>query len=127
VCVADIARWRVALQRGRSPTIRSQPDADAAVDLHKLDTRLARVHKDRGWKMFALIVTYIAFVAFAPWASVLAPAAAIAASDLLSALDVKRLCVVIAASIALTAAFAFAGAARRRRIQLVVAPFLAAD
>src|SRR2546421_186600 len=49
VSVADIAQSLVDLQKGRTPTIRSQPDADAAADLHELDTRLARVHKDRGW------------------------------------------------------------------------------
>jgi hypothetical protein len=126
VSVANIARSLVDLQKGRTPTIRSQPDAEAAADLHELDTRLARVHKDRGWTMFALVLTYIAFVVFAPWASVLAPAAAIAASLLLSAVDATRLWLVIAAGIALTAAFAFAGAARRRRIPLAVAAFLAA-
>jgi len=126
VSVADIAPSLVDLQKGRTPTIRSQPDADAAADLHELDTRLARVHKDRGWTMFALIVTYIAFVVFAPRASVLAAVAAIAASLLLSAVDATRLWLVIAASIALTAAFAFAGTARRRLIPVVVASFLAA-
>jgi hypothetical protein len=126
VSVADIAPSLVDLRKGRTPTIRSQPDADAAADLHELDTHLARVHKDRGWTMFALVVTYIALVAFAPRASVLAPAAAIVASLVLSAVDATRLWLVIAASIALTVAFACAGAARRRLLPVAVAAFLAA-
>jgi hypothetical protein len=126
VSVADIAPSLVDLSKGRTPTIRSEPDGNAARDLQQLDTRLARVHKDRGWTMFALVVTYVAFVALAPWASVLAPAAAIGASLILSALGVTRLWLVIAAIVALTAAFALAGAARRRLIPVVVAIFLAA-
>ena len=126
VSVADIATSLVDLRQGRTPTIRSGPDDDAAADLQKLDTRLARVHKDRGWTMFALVLTYIALVAFAPRASVLAPAAAIAASLVLSALGATRLWLVIAVSIALTAVFAFAGSRRRRRIPVAVAVFLIA-
>ena len=121
VSVADIAPSLVDLREGRTPTIRSDPDRDAAQDLRELDTRLTRVHKDRGWTMFALVVTYLAFVALAPRAAVLAPAAAIGASLILSALGATRLWLVIAVSIALTAAFAFAGAARRRLIPVAVA------
>jgi hypothetical protein len=126
VSVADIAPSLVDLRKGETPTIRSEPDRDAAGDLQELDTRLTRTHRDRGWTMFALVVMYIAFVALAPRASVLAPAGAIGASLILSALGATRLWLVIAASVALTAAFAFAGTARRRRIPVAVAIFLVA-
>ena len=48
VSVADIAPTLVALEAGRSPPISSEPDADAQQDLRELDTRLTRVHHDRG-------------------------------------------------------------------------------
>ena len=49
VSIADLAPTAVALQEGRPPRIRSEQDGDAADDLRALDTRLARVHHDRGW------------------------------------------------------------------------------
>ena len=49
VSVADLAPSLVDLRAGRTPTIRSHPDHDTVQDLRELDTRLARVHNDRGW------------------------------------------------------------------------------
>jgi mono/diheme cytochrome c family protein len=122
VSMTDITQTAVALATHRKPDIRALPGT--RTDLTALDQRLTRVHHDRGWTMLALIVTYAAFVAFAPAASVLAPAAAIAASLVLSALGATRLWVVIVGTVGLTVAFALAAGARRRFIPAAVFVFL---
>jgi hypothetical protein len=60
VSIADIAPTAVALQEGRSPSIHSEPDQHAAEDLRALDTRLARVHHDRGWVFVTVGLTILA-------------------------------------------------------------------
>ena len=79
-------------------------------DLRALDDRMTRVHRDRGWAMVALVLTYIALVLFTRTAAVTASAAAITASLVLSALGATRFWLVLAAIVALTAALAVAGA-----------------
>ncbi|HKC21136.1 MAG TPA: c-type cytochrome [Gaiellaceae bacterium] len=122
VSMTDITQTAVALAEHRKPDIRAVPGTRA--DLTALDRRLTRVHHDRGWTMFALVLTYAALIAFAPAASVLAPAAAIAASLVLSALGATRIWLVIAAMVGLTVLLTLAGAARRRFIPAVVMVFL---
>ena len=122
VSMTDITQTAVALAGHKKPVIRAVPGT--RTDLTKLDQRLARVHRDRGWTMFALILTYAALIAFAPAAGVLAAPAAIAASLVLSALGATRVWVVIAGTVGLTVAFALAGGARRRLIPAVVFVFL---
>jgi mono/diheme cytochrome c family protein len=122
VSMTDITQTAVALAEQGKPDIRSVPGTRA--DLTALDQRMARVHRARGWTMFALILTYAALVAFAPTASVLASAAAITATLLLSALGATRLWVVIVGSVGLTVALALAVGARRRFIPAAVFVFL---
>lgn len=122
VSMTDITQTAVALTEQRQPSIRAVPGTRA--DLKALDRRLAEVHHARGWTMVALVITYAGLVAFAPAASVLAPASAIAASMMLSALGATRLWVVIAGMVALTVVLASAASARRRFIPAAVLVFL---
>jgi cytochrome c551/c552 len=126
VSIADLAPTAVALQEGRPPPIRSEPDRDAVEDLRELDTRLTRVHHDRGWVVVTVVLTILALTAFAPRAAALASAAAMTASLLLSWAGATRFGLVIAAMAALTIAFALAGTVRRSVVPPVVAAFLAA-
>jgi len=126
VSIADIAPTAIALQQGRKPAIRSEQDRDAAADLRALDTRLARVHHDRGWVFVAVVLTIIALAAFAPRAAGLGGAAAVTASLLLSWAGATRFGLVIAAMAALTIVLAVAGSLRRSIVPAVVAAFLAA-
>ncbi len=66
VSIADIAPTAIALQQGRKPAIRAEQDRDAAADLRDLDTRLARVHHDRGWVFVTVVLTIIALTLLAP-------------------------------------------------------------
>jgi cytochrome c551/c552 len=126
VAISDIAPTLVALQEGRSPPIRSEQDPDAAADLRALDTRLARVHQDRGWVFVTVVLTIFALTLFAPRAGALAGAAALAASLLLSWAGATRLGLVIPAMAALTIGLAVAGSFRRSVVPSVVAAFLGA-
>jgi len=124
VSVADIAPTLVSLQKGRSPRIKSSPDADTTDDLRWLDRRLTRVHHDRGWTYVETILLVLALVAVAPAAGALGGAGAIAASMLLSFLGVTTFWVVIVAMLLLTVGLVFAGSARRRLIPFSVGLFL---
>ena len=126
VSIADLAPTAVALEEGRSPPIRSEPERDALADLRALDTRLSRVHHDRGWVFVTVVLTIIALAVFAPRAAGLGGAAAVTASLLLSWAGATRFGLVIPAMAVLTIAFAVAGSLRRRIIPIVVAAFLAA-
>ena len=126
VSIADIAPTAVALQEGRSQPIRSEPDRDALADLRALDTRLSRVHHDRGWVFVTVVLTIIALAVFAPRAAGLGGAAAMTASLLLSWAGATRFGLVIAAMAVLTIAFAVAGSLRKRILPMVVAAFLVA-
>jgi len=121
VSLADIAPTAVALQEGRSPPIRSEPDRDAFGDLRLLDVRLTRVHHDRGWVFVAVVLTIIALAAFAPRAAGLGGAAALVASLLLSWAGETRFGLVIAAMAALTIVLAVAGSLRRSIVPAGVA------
>jgi cytochrome c551/c552 len=126
VAVSDIAPTLVALQKGRSPPIHSEPDRQAAEDLRELDARLTRVHHDRGWVFLTVVLTIIALTLYAPRAAALGGAAALAVSLLLSSAGATRLDAVIAAMAALTIALALAGSFRRSIVPAVVAAFLVA-
>jgi cytochrome c551/c552 len=126
VSLADIAPTAVALQEGRAPPIHSEPEQNAAEDLRGLDTRLSRVHHDRGWVVVTVVLTILALAAFAPRAATLGGAAAVTASLLLSWAGATRFGLVIAAMAVLTIVFAVAGALRRPLVPLVVAGFLTA-
>jgi cytochrome c551/c552 len=126
VAISDIAPTLVALQEGRSPPIHSEPDQHAVEDLRALDTRLTRVHHDRGWVFVTIVLTILALTIFAPRAAGLGGAAAFAASLLLSWAGATRLGLVIAAMAALTISLAVAGSFRRSTVPPVVAGFLVA-
>jgi cytochrome c551/c552 len=126
VSLADLAPTAVALQEGRAPPIKSEPDRDALEDLHELDVRLSRVHHDRGWVYATVVFTILALIVFAPRAAVLGGAAALTASLLLSLAGATRFGLVIAAMAALTIALALAGSLRRSIVPAVVAAFLVA-
>jgi len=126
VSIADIAPTAVALQEGRSPPIRSEPDRNAFADLRRLDARLTRVHYDRGWVFVTVVLTIIALAAFAPRAAGLGGAAAVTASLLLSWAGATRFALVIGVMAALTIVLAVAGSLRRSVVPAVVAAFLVA-
>ncbi len=126
VSIADIAPTAVALQAGRSPRIHSERDRDALEDLQQLDTRLARVHHDRGWVFVTVVLTIIALTLFAPRAAAVGGAAAFTASLVLSWAGASRLGLVIPAMAAMTIALAVAGSFRRSVVPIVLAAFLAA-
>ena len=126
VSIADIAPTAVALQKGRSPPIQSEPQPYVRAHLRALDTRLTRVHHDRGWVVVTVVLTIIALAAFAPRAAGIGGAAAMTASLLLSWAGATRFGPVIAAMAVLTIAFAVAGSFRRSIVPIVVAAFLTA-
>ncbi len=126
VSVADIAPSLLDLRAGRTPTIRSQSDSDPADDLRELDTRLSRVHNDRGWVYVVVILMLAALVLIRPPAAVLFGAAAVTASLLLSWAGATRFWVVIPAMAALSAVLATVGSLRRRWLPPLVAAFLLA-
>jgi cytochrome c551/c552 len=126
VAVADIAPSLVALEQGRSPSIRAEPDRDAVEDLRDLDTRLAHIHRARGWVLVTVIFSVLLLVAVVPRAGVVGGAAAATTSLLLSQAGVTRFWVLVAGMAVGTVAFAIAAAVRRRLVPPVVALFLAA-
>ena len=121
VSLPDITQTAVALAEGKTPDIRSV--GGTRDDLRKLDARMTHVHHDRGRTMVALVITYAAFDALAPAASVVAPAAAIAASLVLSALGATRFWLQLLAVVALTIVLVFTG---RRYVPAAVSVFLIA-
>ena len=126
VSLADLAPTAVALQEGRSPPIHSEPDSNALEDLGALDTRLTRVHHDRGWVVVTVVFTILALAAFAPRAAALGGAAAVTASLLLSWAGATRFGPVMAAMAVLTVVLSVAGSLRRRIVPATVAVFLVA-
>jgi mono/diheme cytochrome c family protein len=124
VDVSDVAPSLVDLERGRSPPIRASADSNALADLNALDTRLTRVHGDRNWVLVAVLLTIVALALLLPRAAVLAGAAAVTVSLLLSWAGATSLGVVVAAMSAGTALIAAAAASRRRYIPALVAVFL---
>ncbi len=126
VSIADVAPTLVALQNGRPPRIRSEPDPDALSDLRQLDVRLSRVHDDRGWTFVVVVLAVLALSLVAARAAAVAGAAAMTGSLLLSWAGATRLWLVLPAMAALTVGVALAGAARRKLVPLVVASFFAA-
>jgi hypothetical protein len=126
VPIADIAPTVVALRGGRSPAIRSKPDTEAISDLRTLDERLRAIHDDRGWVQIAVVLTILGLVGVAPAAAVVAGAAAIGASLLLSCLGSTRMWVVLVGLLGLMVAFSLIGSTRRRLIPVTVVLFLCA-
>lgn len=126
VAISDIAPTLVALEQGRTPTIRSHADAHALEHLHALDTRLARVHHDRGWVLVTVVLATLLLVGIAPRAATVAGAAAVTASLLLSWAGATRFPVVIAGMAALIVAIAVGASLRRDLVPWLVATFFVA-
>jgi len=126
VSIADIAPSLVDLREGRTPTIRSRADNDTTKDLRELDVRLTRVHKDRGWTLAVVALALAALALLRPRAAVLAGAAGVTASLLLSWAGATRFWLVVPVMAALTVVLATAGSWRRRRLPPIVAAFLLA-
>ena len=124
VSLPDITETAIAIAAGRSPPVRSHPDRDALQDLRDLDTRLSRVHRDRGWIFVVVVLTTLALVVVAPRAGVLAGASALIASLILAAAGATRFGLVLAEMGALTAGLALAGSLRRKLVPALVAAFL---
>jgi hypothetical protein len=119
VSVADVAPSVVALREGRTPSVRSEADADAVARVRRLDERLDDAHAARGWASSALIVL-IACAALAALAlrspllartAVLVAPAGLAAAVLLSWAGVTRPAAVVPAFVLAAAGSALAGAA----------------
>ena len=126
VSLPDITRTAVSLAEGRSPPIHSERDRDSLGDLHELDVRLTRVHRDRGWVFATVVFTVLALIAVAPRAAVIAGATSSIASVVLAAMGATRIGPVLGVMAALTAALALGGSLQRRVVPWVVAAFLAA-
>ena len=121
VSIADIAPTARALADGKTPRIRSSPDAQAAAHLRRLDRRLTDTHDVRLWATLILVGSVLAgaLLAFAfrseylGRAGLLAAPAVLAGSLLLAAVAVTRPWVVAAALLGLTIGACFAVAAVR--------------
>jgi hypothetical protein len=122
VSLADIAPTVLALERGKRPTIRSSPEADAPAVLARLDVRMSRAHSARlaATIILACAVFGGALLARATGsarlarAGLLAAPAVLAASLLLSGIDATRPSVVVPLLAVLTVAGSLAFAANDR-------------
>jgi cytochrome c551/c552 len=126
VSVADIAPTLVALQEGRSPPIRSKPDADPRDDLDTLDRRLSHVHRDRGWTLAAVALTLLGLGLLWPRAGVLVGAAAVSVSLWLAATGTTRFWEVLLWMTIATVALAYLASLERRVMPVAVALFFTA-
>ena len=126
VPIDAIAPTLVALQQGRSPPIRSSPDADTVGDLQSLDARLMRVHRDRGWTLTIVVLTVFVLSVLRPRASVLAGAAAVTVGLWLSWTGTTRFWEVLLCVALVSAALAYLASLRPRVLPFAVALFFAA-
>ncbi len=124
VAIPDITQTASALAEGRKADIRSV--SGNVDDLTRLDRRLARVHRDRGWTLAVVALMLLALGLLLPRAGVLVGAAAIVVSLWLSATGVTRFWEVLLWMAAASAALAFLASARRRVLPFAVALFFVA-
>jgi len=109
VTIADVARSARALEQGKTPRIRSQPDSDPLRQLARFDRRLGRAHDARNAATLVLVGLLLAFSILAlvlrtralARATLLVPSACIAAAVALSSAGVATpwqavLCVAVA-------------------------------
>jgi cytochrome c551/c552 len=125
VPIADIAPTLVALRKGETAPIRSEPAANASSELRALDRRLRAIHRDRGWVLASIVLALLLLVVVRPRAAVVGGAAAMTASLLLSCAGATRQWVLIVAMVSLTIALAVLASLRRDVIPFVVAAFFA--
>jgi cytochrome c551/c552 len=124
VSIPDITQTAVALAAGRTPDIRSV--AGSRDDLAALDTRLARVHKDRGWTLAVVALLLFALAIVRPSAGVVAGAAAVAVALWLSFTETTRMWEVLLWMSTGTLALAYLASLRRRALPYIVGAFFLA-
>jgi cytochrome c551/c552 len=124
VSIPDITQTAIALAQHKQADIHSVPGS--LDDLKRLDTRLTRVHRDRGWTLTLVALTLFALALVAPRAGVLLGAAAVAVSLVLSFTETTRFWEVLVLVGTGSVALAVLASARRRAIPFAVALFFAA-
>jgi cytochrome c551/c552 len=124
VTIPDITQAAVALAQHRKTDIRTVPGN--LQDLERLDQRLKRVHRDRGWTAAVVALTLFLLAVVWPRAGVLAGAAAVAVALLLSWTGATRFWEVVLWMATGTAALAYLASVRRRTIPFFVLAFFVA-
>jgi cytochrome c551/c552 len=124
VTIPDITQTAVALAQHRKPDIRSAPGN--LEDLERLDQRLTRVHRDRGWTATVVALTLFFLAVLWPRAGVLAGAAAVTVALWLSWTGTTRFWEVLLWMAGGTAAVAYLASVRRRTIPFFVLAFFVA-
>ena len=124
VSIPDITQTAIALAQHKQADIDSVPGS--LDDLKRLDTRLTRVHRDRGWTLTLVALTLFALALVAPRVGVLLGAAAVAVSLVLSFTETTRFWEVLVLVGTGSVALAVLASARRRAIPFAVALFFAA-
>jgi cytochrome c551/c552 len=124
VSIPDITQTAIALAQHKQADIHSVPGSFG--DLKQLDTRLTRVHRDRGWTLTLVALTLFALALVAPRAGVLLGAAAVAVSLVLSFTETTRFWEVLVLVGTGSVALAVLASARRRAVPFAVALFFAA-
>jgi cytochrome c551/c552 len=124
VSIPDITQTAIALAQHRQADIHSA--RGSSDDLKRLDTRLTRVHRDRGWTLTLVALTLFVLALVAPRAGVLLGAAAVAVSLVLSFTETTRFWEVLVLMGTGSVALAVLASARRRVIPFAVALFFAA-
>jgi cytochrome c551/c552 len=124
VSIPDITQTAIALAEHRQADIHSV--SGSRDDLTRLDNRLTRVHRDRGWTLVLVALMLPALALVLPRASVLAGAAAVAVSLLLSSTGTTRFWEVLLWIGTGSVALAFLGTVRRRAVPFAVTLFFVA-
>lgn len=121
VSLADITQTAVALANGGTPDIRSVPGT--IDDLHRLDERLTRVHRDRGWTAAVVALTLLLLAVIWPPAAVLAGASAVTVALWLSWTETTRFWEVLVWMSTATIAVSYLASLRRQALPYVVTAF----
>jgi cytochrome c551/c552 len=124
VSIPDITQTAIALAQHRQADIHSV--RGSFDDLKRLDTRLTRVHRDRGWTLTLVALTLFALALVAPRVGVLLGAAAVAVSLVLSFTETTRFWEVLVLVGTGSVALAVLASARRQAVPFAVALFFAA-
>jgi len=124
VTIPDITQTAVALAQHRKPDIRSVPGN--LQDLTRLDRRLTRVHRDRGWTAAVVTLTLLFLAVLWPRAGVLFGAAAVNVALWLSWTGTTRFWEVLLWMGGGSAALAYLASLRRRAMPFFVLAFFVA-
>ena len=121
VAIPDITQTAVALARHQRPVIRSVSGSTA--HLTWLDRRLARVHRDRGWTLWAIAMTLLLLALVWPRAAVVFGAAVVSVALWLEWTGTTRLWEVLLWMTLAPAALAYLASLRRGWMPYAVAAF----